>query len=449
MVNKELVSIEVEGQTPVRGSRRRAWIVTGMLCAFMFISFADKAVLGLVAIPLSKEFGLSPSQYGQLASSFFLLFSVSALLVGMLASRISTRWLLLAMGIVWSIVQIPMVWTSSLVLVYISRISLGAAEGPAFGTANHALQKWFSKDQLQVPASLLSVGNKVGSLIAAPVLTWVIVQFGWRHAFTSVIIVGVVWSVLWFIVGREGPIKSVQRPVSESEPAAEELAEEPADEPKVPYRKIFLSRTWLGGTLLAFASYFGFALAATWLPSYLSGGLHFSVTATGNILAGFWGLGALLTFGASFLSQRLTQRGVATRWSRGAVGAGMVLIGGLAILLSNITGTPWVALCLLLLGLAAPSAVQTLNASIQSEISPMRQRGTVLGLSIGMATLGGIIAPLVMGVLVQANPNSVTGYQMTFTLIATVCVVSAAAGVALINPGRDAAKLLGSSVAAR
>ncbi|MFI1291783.1 MFS transporter [Streptomyces sp. NPDC020792] len=437
MVTRELISTEIEDHAPGRGGRIRPWAITAMLCAFMFINFADKAVLGLVAIPLSEEFGLSPAQYGELASSFFFLFTLSALLVGMLANRISTRWLLLAMALLWSVTQVPMIWTTSLAVVFASRIALGAAEGPAFGMTNHALQKWFDNKHLQVPASLLSVGNKVGSLVAAPTITWVILQFGWRHAFTAVVIAGLVWSLLWLVVGREGPINSVQASAGDHQ--------SPAEESKVPYRRIFLSGTWLGGTLMAFASYFGFALATTWLPRYLSGGLNYSMTTAGNLLAVFWALGALLTFGASFVSQRLTLRGVATRWSRGAVGAAMVLVGGLAIFLSVLVSVPWASLSFLMLGLGAPSAVQTLNASIQGEICPMRQRGPVLGLSIGMATLGGVIAPMVMGFLVQANPDSLVGYQQTFMMIGTVCVLAAGVGLALINPRRDATRLLASS----
>ena len=56
--------------------------MTALIFLFMFINFADKAVLGLAAQPLMAELQLSPEQFGLIGSAFFLLFPVSAVLVG-------------------------------------------------------------------------------------------------------------------------------------------------------------------------------------------------------------------------------------------------------------------------------------------------------------------------------------------------------------------------------
>ncbi|MBV8449917.1 MAG: MFS transporter, partial [Hyphomicrobiales bacterium] len=61
---------------------RKAWIVVGMMFAFMLINFADKAVIGLAAVPIMTELQLTNTEFGKLGSAFFLLFSVSAVLVG-------------------------------------------------------------------------------------------------------------------------------------------------------------------------------------------------------------------------------------------------------------------------------------------------------------------------------------------------------------------------------
>ncbi|NED64788.1 MFS transporter, partial [Streptomyces sp. SID10244] len=53
-----------------------------MLMVLMMINFADKAVLGLAATSIRAEFGLTAAQYGIISSAFFLLFSISALVVG-------------------------------------------------------------------------------------------------------------------------------------------------------------------------------------------------------------------------------------------------------------------------------------------------------------------------------------------------------------------------------
>ena len=78
----------------------------------MAINFADKAVIGLVAIPLMQELKLSPSEFGLIGSSFFLLFSLSAIVTGFIANRVQARRLLLLMGLVWALTQFPMIGTA-------------------------------------------------------------------------------------------------------------------------------------------------------------------------------------------------------------------------------------------------------------------------------------------------------------------------------------------------
>ena len=69
----------------------RAWLITIMLALFMVINFMDKAILGIVAKSLMAELHISPSEFGMIASSFFLLFSISAIGFGFLANRCRAR----------------------------------------------------------------------------------------------------------------------------------------------------------------------------------------------------------------------------------------------------------------------------------------------------------------------------------------------------------------------
>ena len=58
----------------------------------MLVNFADKIVVGLAGAPIMDELKLSPEQFGLLGSSFFFLFSISAIVVGFIVNRIDTRW---------------------------------------------------------------------------------------------------------------------------------------------------------------------------------------------------------------------------------------------------------------------------------------------------------------------------------------------------------------------
>src|ERR1700689_1937060 len=76
-----------------------AWKVTFLLFLFMLVNFADKIGVGLAGVPIMTELKLQPEQFGLLGSSFFFLFSISAIVVGFIVNRIPTRWVLLALAV--------------------------------------------------------------------------------------------------------------------------------------------------------------------------------------------------------------------------------------------------------------------------------------------------------------------------------------------------------------
>ena len=119
-------------------SPKGAWLTVGLLFLFMVINFADKAVIGIAAVPLMDELHLTPREFGLLGSSFYLLFAVSAIVTGFIVNRVETRWALLVMGLVWALTQFPMLGAVGFATVMASRIALGAGEGPAYPVALHS-----------------------------------------------------------------------------------------------------------------------------------------------------------------------------------------------------------------------------------------------------------------------------------------------------------------------
>src|SRR4051794_23930503 len=120
-----------------------AWKITFLLFLFMLVNFADKIVVGLAGVPIMADLNLDAEQFGLLGSSFFLLFSVTAVVVGFIVNRLATRWVLAALALVWALAQFPMLGTVSFSTLVICRIILGAGEGPAISVATHAIYKWF------------------------------------------------------------------------------------------------------------------------------------------------------------------------------------------------------------------------------------------------------------------------------------------------------------------
>src|SRR5215203_6159220 len=104
--------------------RPRAWMVVSLLFLFMLINFADRAVLGLAAVPIMQDLGLSHTQFGLIATSFFTLFSFGAVIGGFLVNRIATKWVLAALALIWSLCQLPMMLSVSVAALMANRIVL-------------------------------------------------------------------------------------------------------------------------------------------------------------------------------------------------------------------------------------------------------------------------------------------------------------------------------------
>jgi ACS family D-galactonate transporter-like MFS transporter len=142
------------------------------------------------------------TQFGTLGSAFFLLFSLSGILVGFAANRVRTKVLMLGMALVWALALLPMIWVSSFALLLAGRVILGAAEGPSFPVALHAVYKWFPDSQRALPTSIVACGAAVGTGLIAPVITWIIVHHGWHAAFGTLGLLGLAWAAIWSMVRR-------------------------------------------------------------------------------------------------------------------------------------------------------------------------------------------------------------------------------------------------------
>ena len=110
--------------------------------------------------------------------------------------------MILALALSWALVQFPMVGAVGLATMLACRILLGAGEGPAFSVAVHALYKWFPDEKRTLPTAVLAQGATFGMILALPVLNWIIVNYSWHWAFFALGIAGLLWALVWLLLGR-------------------------------------------------------------------------------------------------------------------------------------------------------------------------------------------------------------------------------------------------------
>jgi MFS family permease len=406
-----------------------AWKITFLLFLYMLVNFADKIVVGLAGVPIMTELKLEPEQFGFLGSAFFFLFSISCIAVGFIVNRVDTRWVLLALGLVWALVQFPMVGTVGFTTLVICRIILGAGEGPAGSVAVHALYKWFPDEKRTLPTAILSQGSAFGVIIAVPALNWVIVNHSWHYAFGALGVVGLMWCVAWLIMGKEGPLVAAVTPTS-------------VDAERIPYFQLLTSRTFVGCCAATFGAYWALSLGLTWFTPFIVKGLGFSQQEAGLISILPWITGAFVVLLAGWISQVLVGRGMSTRNARGVLGALPLVIGGLILLLMPLfVGKAGLLIALLVAGTGITGAIYVVCAPMIGEFTPTSQRGAVLSIYGAIYTLAGIIAPVVMGAMVQQAEAPIDGYMKGFVINGIILIVSGLLGLLLLWPDTELARL--------
>jgi MFS transporter, ACS family, D-galactonate transporter len=404
---------------------RKAWTAVALVFLFMLINFADKAVIGLASVPIMRDLGLNHRQFGLLGSAFFLLFSLSGVVVGFLANRIGTKILMLVMSLVWAAALLPMSVVASFEMLLASRVVLGAAEGPAFPVAVHSIYKWFGNQRRALPTSVVASGAAFGTGLMAPLITWIIVHYGWHAAFGTLGGIGLIWACLWLVFAEEGPIDRV---ATTGDAAAGQ---------RIPYRRLLLSRTAIGVFLAGFAAYWIIALNIVWLANYLIKAVRMSATQAGWVIT----LPSIMQMAfaplCAYLSMALSRRGFSSRISRGVLGSICVVVAGVALASVPFAGGGALEIALVGLSCSIGSVIFTLGTTLIGEISPASQRGAMLGITNSVHTLAGLCAPFLMGLLVDIDADPIAGFRTGYVYAGTLVVILGALAAVLIDPEAD------------
>ncbi|WP_042381148.1 MFS transporter [Streptacidiphilus melanogenes] len=415
-------------------TRRKAWTTAWLLFGFMLVNFADKTVLGLCADPIMRDLHLTRQQYGTAASAFFALFSLSALLVPLLARRVRTGLLLTVFALLWSAAQLPLALGAGFGMLVGTRLLLGAAEGPAAPLAAHHLHGWFAHRDRGLPTALLITGAAGGVALAGPVITAVNSAWGWRAAFALVGAAGLAWTGLWLGLGREGPLAPQQEAASSAPGGRTGSAS---------YRSILTSPTVVSASLGSFAAYWLLSANLTWMPDYMHQVHGVSSRDTGliTLAAGLTAGAVLLVHGVRTGRTAPAQAGSTRRLPVGAGTGLLVCVAGIGAAGFAFGGPVWLQIALLLGPMAAANVVLTAAQLAVARLCPPERRGVVLGVVTCFYALAGALSPLITGQIVDTAPDAASGYRSAFELTAALVVTAGVLAVCFLRPDRDARRL--------
>ncbi|WP_043311062.1 MFS transporter [Pseudomonas sp. ML96] len=406
-----------------QANNKRALVVL-MLLAVMVISVLDKTIFAFAGPQIIDELKLTPEQFGFIGSAFFFLYSVSGVLVGFLANRVASRWILSGMSVVWMGAQILTAISTSFYALVASRMLLGAGCGPGTAVTQHAAFKWYAPRDRVLPGAWIHIAIMVGAILGALSLPLLIQHLGWRVGYLILAGIGLLWLVVWLFVGREG----------QHDDAPGEIVGGTAS-----YRHLLLNRTFIFITLLGFCSYLPNALIYSWVPTYLQKGLGMSPMQSGYVvMAATLGVIALNLL-VSSLSQRALKRGASVRLAMVFPPAIACVVGGIAMaLMGFVEQGVAMTITLYLIGGIVVNLVTTFSNTTVAYIAPAKQRGSMLALHIGLMTSAGMLAPHVVGQAIGwEGGDLVKGFELAVGLFGIALIAGGALALRLVDPDRD------------
>src|ERR1700733_3090189 len=179
--------VEVEAAMPVE---RRA-PVRFFLCFLLFVlsavAFLDRTNVSIAGLQISREFGLGNQHLGWIFSAFLVGYAGFQLPAGLLVVRYGPRRILTIGVVCWGIAtaltaMMPSDIRGVLMLFIAVRFALGVGETVIYPAANQFVASWVPQQERGVVNGLIFAGVGVGSGLTPPLLTWIIIDYGWRAA---------------------------------------------------------------------------------------------------------------------------------------------------------------------------------------------------------------------------------------------------------------------------
>lgn len=382
-----------------RTAWRRQWGLVLLLIAAGCVNYIDRSTLAIANHDIASDLHFSPGEMGLLLSAFAWSYGLCQLPAGVLTDRFGPHVMLAAGMTLWSIAQAVSGTVGTFAQFVAIRLGLGIGESPMFTAGARATVNWFPPRERGVPLGLFNAASSLGPAVAPPMLTALMLAYGWRPMFIIMGIAGLLVAVLWGLYYREprdaglppGDLALIQGGGEAEHVAA----------PRADWRALIAIRsTWAlagGLTGLVYITW----LYVSWLPEYLESSRDVSVAETGFLaaipqFAGFAG-GCL----GGWVSDLLTKTGLEPVTARKIPTTGGLLLAALLSAPVPFVSNLGLALALISAAMFFAYGAGSCSWALGAALTPARMVATLEAIQNIGGSIGGIGAPLVTGLIVQ------------------------------------------------
>jgi MFS family permease len=384
-----------------------------LLVLSVTINYLDRGILSVSAPLLQRELTLSAAQMGLLFSAFFWSYSVFQLVAGWIVDRHEVKHVFSAGFLVWCLATASVGWIAGFGWLLAARVVLGVGESVAYPAYSRILARDFPEHRRGLANALVDAGSKVGPALSTLAGGLLVGRFGWRALFLGMGIGGLLWLVPWAFFAPSGggsaPLKGQGRPTGMLEIL----------------RRREAWGTCLGMFSLGYVWYF----LLSWLPSYLVSerGLSMQSMAVLGSLP-FWAMAATSVMGGWF-SDRLIGRGASVTLVRKTCVISGLLLCCVTLLPAAAVRSPGLSVMLLVISCSALGLFTSNVWAVTQTLAGPRAAGSWTGIQNAVGNLGGVISPVLTGVVVGRTGS----YYLAFAMASGMLVLGATSYLILVG----------------
>jgi len=273
-------------------TEHRAYVLFILVVVYTF-NFIDRQIVGILAVPIKADLGLTDSQLGLMGGLAFALFYTGlGIPVAMLADRFSRTWIMTAALTIWSAMTAASGLATNFWQLFAARLGVGVGEAGGVAPAYSLISDFFPPNQRARALSIYSFGIPIGSAIGIVFGGIIASLINWRYAFFFVGIAGIVLAPIFRMTIKEPPRGRFDR----------QRADKKAPSLKLIFRTLASKPSfWLLSLGASFSSMMGYGVFF-WLPSFfvrsygltlLNASLFYGAILLVGGLAGIWAGGWL------------------------------------------------------------------------------------------------------------------------------------------------------------
>ena len=389
---------------PRRSSIR--WLIAAMVGAFAFVSYIERMNISVAAELMMPDLGLSKTQMGQVFSSFLLGYAIFQVPAGKLGDVIGPRVTLALAAVLWGcltvltavVARVFAAGSTILLMALVAvRFLLGASEGATFPVGSRAIRNWTPPHERAFGNAFMMAGSASAAAASAPLVSSLMLRFGWRPAFyiTSILAFGIAW--LWYGTATDHP--QDHRKVSASELEAIGSFSGETAHKHVALRELLADRNILFLSLSYTCEGYVLFIFVFWLYIYLVEVRGFSMLNGGLAASLPWLTALLCTPLGGLACDWISERRGRFAGARVVIAVGYGLSGLLLFAAAKSNGRA-VAVAALCISVGALYFAEPAFWATAVDLSRERA-GTVSGIMNSAGILGGVISTSITPVIVS------------------------------------------------